>query len=60
MDVENWFCTHVAGAAVGLGAIWKFPYVAGNGGGGAFFLVFFAVNIIYWYASFISGICHWT
>ena len=32
MDVENRLCTRAAGAAVGLGAIWKFPYVAGNGG----------------------------
>lgn len=29
-----------AGAAVGLGAIWKFPYVTGMSGGGAFFLIF--------------------
>ncbi|WP_257155358.1 hypothetical protein [Bacillus cereus] len=34
------FILAASGAAVGLGAIWKFPYVAGNNGEGAFFLVF--------------------
>ncbi|NLY79088.1 MAG: hypothetical protein GX072_04070, partial [Lysinibacillus sp.] len=28
-----------AGAAIGLGAIWKMPYVTGQSGGGAFFLI---------------------
>ena len=27
-----------AGSAVGLGAIWKFPYMAGTNGGSAFML----------------------
>ncbi|MGL5499363.1 MAG: sodium-dependent transporter, partial [Aeromonas sobria] len=29
-----------AGSAVGIGAIWKFPYVTAVNGGGAFLLVF--------------------
>ena len=50
----NWssrtaFILAVTGSAVGLGNIWKFPYVAGENGGGAFVLVYlfcvFAVGL---------------
>ena len=34
------FILAAAGSAVGLGAIWKFPYVASQNGGGAFLLIF--------------------
>ena len=33
------FILTTTGAAVGLGSIWKFPYMTGNNGGGAFILV---------------------
>jgi len=36
------FILAVTGSAVGLGNIWKFPYMAGVNGGGAFVLVYLA------------------
>jgi len=34
------FIMAATGAAVGLGNIWKFPYMAGENGGGAFVLLY--------------------
>ena len=34
------FIMAATGSAVGLGNMWKFPYVAGNNGGGAFVLAY--------------------
>ncbi|XZG71768.1 sodium-dependent transporter [Chitinibacteraceae bacterium HSL-7] len=36
------FILAAAGSAVGLGAIWKFPFMAGQNGGGAFVLIYLA------------------
>lgn len=45
---EQWgsrfgFIMAAAGSAIGLGNIWKFPYIAGNNGGGAFVLVYLVI-----------------
>ena len=44
-STEQWsskigFILAAAGSAIGVGAIWKLPYVTGMSGGGAFFLLF--------------------
>jgi NSS family neurotransmitter:Na+ symporter len=43
--IETWssnlaFYLSIAGAAVGLGTLWRFPFLAGQHGGGLFVLVF--------------------
>lgn len=48
---EQWasklgFILATAGSAIGLGAIWKFPYIAGMSGGGAFFFIFIIFTLV--------------
>lgn len=40
------FILAAAGSAVGLGNIWKFPYITGENGGGAFLLVYLACILL--------------
>ncbi|MCL7931441.1 sodium-dependent transporter [Halomonas llamarensis] len=49
--LERWgskraFILAVTGAAVGLGNIWRFPYVAGENGGAAFLLIYVAFVLL--------------
>lgn len=48
-----------AGSAIGLGNIWRFPYVLGENGGGAFFLIYlffiFAIGIPVMLSELIIG-----
>jgi neurotransmitter:Na+ symporter, NSS family len=51
MQRENWgskfgFIMAAAGSAVGLGNIWRFPYVTGQNGGGAFVFVYLMAVLI--------------
>ena len=41
------FILAAAGSAVGLGNIWKFPYMAGENGGGAFVLIYLACIAVF-------------
>ncbi|MFE5428282.1 MULTISPECIES: sodium-dependent transporter [Bacillaceae] len=40
------FILAAAGSAIGLGAIWKLPYMTGANGGGVFFLLFILFTIL--------------
>ena len=40
------FILAATGSAVGLGNIWKFPYITGEYGGGAFVLVYLACLVV--------------
>ncbi|MCF7521848.1 sodium-dependent transporter [Neisseria sp. ZJ106] len=40
------FVLSAAGSAIGLGAIWKFPYTAGTNGGAVFFLLFLLFTVL--------------
>ncbi|MBN2395827.1 MAG: sodium-dependent transporter [Candidatus Atribacteria bacterium] len=51
---EHWktragFIAAAAGSAIGLGNIWRFPYIAGRYGGGAFVLVYILLLIFVGY-----------
>lgn len=43
---QSMFILAAVGSAVGLGNIWKFPYITGENGGGAFVLVYLACVLL--------------
>ncbi|MGG7164400.1 sodium-dependent transporter [Clostridium ihumii] len=56
---ENWgsrfgFIMATAGFAIGLGAVWRFPYMVGVNGGGAFLLVYIIISAVIGIPLFIA------
>jgi len=56
---EHWgsklgFIMAAAGSAIGLGTLWKFPYVTGENGGGAFVFVYILCTLIIGIPLFIA------
>jgi NSS family neurotransmitter:Na+ symporter len=48
------FILAAAGSAVGIGNIWKFPYLTGDNGGGAFVLVYLLTILLIGISVFIA------
>lgn len=53
------FILAAAGSAIGLGNIWRFPYIAGENGGGAFVIIYvafvFTIGLPYMFAELSLG-----
>ena len=49
-----------AGCAIGLGNVWRFPYVVGQYGGALFVLIYLLFLVILGAPIMTYGICGWT
>lgn len=50
------FVLAAAGSAVGLGNLWRFPYLAAKGGGGIFLLVYIILTLTFGFALLVNEI----
>ncbi|HGD4270208.1 TPA: sodium-dependent transporter [Streptococcus pneumoniae] len=46
MGVETWFYSSICWMAIGLGSVWKFPYMTAANGDGGFLLIFLISTIL--------------
>ncbi|MCH9614813.1 MAG: hypothetical protein SP1CHLAM54_00290 [Chlamydiia bacterium] len=58
---EHWgsrlgFILAAAGSAIGLGSIWRFPYTAGDNGGGAFVILYIIMTLVISLPVFIGAL----
>ena len=51
------FVLAMAGSAVGLGNLWRFPYLAAKYGGGAFILIYVVLAITFGFTLMIAEVC---
>ncbi len=56
---EHWgsrmgFILAAAGSAIGLGSLWRFPYVAGDNGGGSFVLLYLFFTFVFGVPLFVA------
>ena len=51
------FVLAAAGSAVGLGNIWRFPYLAAKYGGGMFLLVYIILAVTFGFSLMVAEIC---
>lgn len=49
-----------AGCAIGIGNVWKFAYIAGQGGGGTFVILYLALFAYFGNPRYVNGICRRT
>lgn len=58
---EHWgsrlgFILAAAGSAIGLGSLWRFPYTAGDNGGGAFVILYLIMTLVISLPVFIGAL----